>query len=226
MIDFAEHVDLDRLNAFDDLGHMAHVNAFWNSESTQTKELLKKNLELTYKVDALKEQNEKEKSYYEKEKSEFQRNLQHVISLNNSLQQRMEQQFKQIDKLNQIKRIYLAQQKHLASKIAEAYQSIELNGEGDAKNAMLIRVIEELQKLDVAGTEQDESDDKEAEEPKDNSKSEQPKIKPKKKVKVTIQDESDDREPEEPKGNSQSEKPKPKKNQRRKKRTPGRTPGG
>ena len=206
VIDFAEHVNLDRLNAFDDLGHMAHVDGFWNSESTKTKELLKKNLELKYEVDALQVQNEQEKSRHEKEKLELQRNLQHVISLNNSIEQLMEKQFKQIDKLNQIKRIYLAEQKHLASKIAEAYQSIELNGEGDAKNAILIRVIEELQKLDVAGTEQDESDDKEPEEPKGNS-----------------QYESDDKEPEKPKGNSQSDKRKRRKKQNKNK---SRTQGG
>ena len=56
VIDFAEHIHLDRLNAFDDLEHVAHVDAFWNSESKKNKELLQKNLDLTYEVDELREQ--------------------------------------------------------------------------------------------------------------------------------------------------------------------------
>ena len=192
VIDFAEHVDLDRLNAFHDLGHMAHVDAFWNHESKKNKDLLKKNLDLTYKVNQLEEQKEKLQADLQKTNEnstqqilELQKNLQTNKKMTKTLKKICEDAFKNIDKLKVFKEIYMNQQKHLAKTIDKAYASIKLNG-AKAENAIIIQVIEELQKLDVASTEQKESDENASEESKAKSKSEEPKAESKQNKSVRI----------------------------------------
>ena len=82
------------------------MDAFWNSESKKNKELLKKNLDLTYEVNQLEEQKKKLQADLQKTNEnstqqilELQKNLQTNINMAKSLEKICKKAFNKIDKL-------------------------------------------------------------------------------------------------------------------------------